>query len=101
MTGLIIPQPPRFVMNIHRGEKYDVYIGRPGPYGNRFIIGCHGTRAEVIAKHEQWVVSNRPFMELIRRELRGKRLGCYCYPLPCHGDLYARIANPEHYMEHY
>jgi len=27
--------------------------------------------------------------------LRGMRLGCYCAPLPCHGDVLARLADGE------
>jgi hypothetical protein len=26
-------------------------------------------------------------------ELRGKRLVCYCHPLPCHGDVLAELAD--------
>lgn len=29
-----------------------VYIGRGSKWGNPFVIGRHGTRAEVIAKYE-------------------------------------------------
>ena len=38
-------------------EPYDVYIGRPGPWGNPFEIGTDGTREEVIAKYEEWIKS--------------------------------------------
>ena len=26
-------------------------------------------------------------------ELKGKRLGCYCAPQSCHGDILAELAN--------
>jgi hypothetical protein len=26
-------------------------------------------------------------------ELRGKKLGCWCKPGPCHGDVLAELAN--------
>ena len=29
----------------------------------------------------------------IRTELVGKRLGCFCKPQPCHGDVLAELAN--------
>ena len=35
-------------------------------------------------------------MARVRDELSGKRLGCFCAPLPCHGDVLAEIANSEH-----
>ena len=30
---------------------------------------------------------------VILGELRGKRLACYCAPLPCHGDVLAALAD--------
>jgi uncharacterized protein DUF4326 len=36
------------VVNIKRGEKADVFIGRPGPFGNPYVIGPDGDRQEVI-----------------------------------------------------
>jgi len=38
-----------------RRERYDVYVGRPSPWGNPFVIGRDGTREEVIAKYAAWV----------------------------------------------
>jgi len=35
-------------------EAYDVYVGRPGPWGNPFRIGVDGYRQEVIEKYEAW-----------------------------------------------
>ncbi len=37
-------------------ERYDVYIGRPGPWGNPFVIGRDGTREQVIAKYRTWLL---------------------------------------------
>lgn len=74
-------------------EPYDVYIGRPGPHGNRFVIGEDGTREEVIIKHAAWVRDNPEYIAQIRRELRGKTLGCWCAPRACHGDILLEIAN--------
>ena len=61
-----------------RKAQYDVYVGRPGPFGNPFSWK-DGTLAV-------WKV---------KRELRSKVLGCWCKPGPCHGDILARIANEE------
>ena len=74
-------------------EKYDVYIGRGSKWGNPFRIGPDGTREEVIAKYKEMVMGNKQLQERIRRELRGKVLGCFCSPHPCHGDILAQIAN--------
>jgi hypothetical protein len=32
-----------------------VYVGRPGPLGNPFVVGRDGSRAEVIAKYRRWL----------------------------------------------
>lgn len=70
-------------------EPYDVYIGRPSKWGNPFVIGVDGTRDEVIEKYKAWVyLQSLPF-----EELRGKTLGCWCAPLPCHGDVLMELAN--------
>lgn len=78
-----------------RREPYDVYIGRPGPWGNPFVVGRDGTRGEVIAKYEEWLINQRPDLFKALHELRGKVLGCWCAPLPCHGDVLLRLANHE------
>lgn len=73
-------------------EPFDVYVGRPGPWGNPFRIGRDGDRAEVIRKYERWIRARPELVARARRELRGKVLGCFCAPLPCHGDVLLRIA---------
>lgn len=81
------------VVNIRR-EACDVNIMRPGPWGNPFY---GSSRALNIARHREWVLSWQHFHPerflAIREQLRGKRLGCVCAPAPCHGDVYAEIAN--------
>lgn len=76
-------------------SQYDVYIGRPSIWGNpythiadrntkaKYIVA---TREEAIAKYREYIL-NSP--QLLRRlvELKGKRLGCWCTPEPCHGDV--------------
>lgn len=88
------------VINV-RHTDYDVYIGRPSKFGNPFIIGRDGDRNEVIEKHWRWLNGEiqapngevPPTVEEIKEELTGKRLGCHCAPLRCHGDIYQRICD--------
>lgn len=80
------------VVNINR-EACDEYCGRGTPWGNKYIIGRHGTRRGVIAKHRRDVLADEAFKERIRRELTGKRLGCHCAPLPCHCDVYVEVCD--------
>lgn len=77
----------------NKKEKHDVYIGRPGPWGNPFWMGSEEHRLEVIAKFEAWG-QNQPWLrDAARRELAGKILGCWCAPKPCHGDVLEAWAN--------
>lgn len=71
---------------------HDVYIGRPSKWGNPFVIGKDGDRAEVVRMYEAWVRS-RPELMAALPELKGKVLGCWCAPQACHGDVLARLAN--------
>ena len=73
-------------------EKFDVYIGRPSKWGNPFLIPRDGDRKEVIAKYHHWI-STEPELLASLDELRGKRLGCYCAPQACHGDVLATLAD--------
>jgi len=83
----------RMVVNFGRGEKCDVYIGRPSKFGNPYQIGVHGNRQEVLVRFESYLASKPELIAAVRRELRGCVLGCHCSPLPCHGDHLSRIAN--------
>ncbi len=92
------------VVNIKSGAEYDVYIGRAvprrglraSPWANPFRIGDDGDRQQVIDYYRNWVRYNRDERAIWIREhvheLRGKRLGCFCSPLACHGDLLAKWA---------
>jgi hypothetical protein len=73
-------------------SKYDVYIGRPSKWGNPFAIGKSDNRETVIRKYREWVLRQADLMSALH-ELKGKTLGCWCAPLPCHGDVLAELAN--------
>ena len=77
-----------------KGEPFDMYIGRPSKWGNPFVIGKDGTRAEGIAKYEAWL-RTRPELIAALPELHGKVLGCWCSPLPCHGDVLVRVSDEQ------
>lgn len=89
----------KFVVHCKK-EPFDVYIGRPSAFGNPFSEKA-GTQAEVkvesreeaIACFREWVQQQPEMLARIKRELRGKVLGCWCCPKSCHGDVLAEIAN--------
>lgn len=84
------------VVNVKR-EDCDVLIDRQTPLGNPFIIGIDGTRHSVIEMHMSHWRRKLAYPRLRDdalaklRIMKGKRLGCHCAPLPCHGDNYIKL----------
>lgn len=86
-------------------EPNTVYIGRPSPLGNPFVIGPDGDRNEVVAKYRTWLndqmvvqrktgVESPALKELNRIYWLNEkydviRLVCWCAPLACHGSVIA------------
>jgi hypothetical protein len=80
-------------------EEFDISIGRGGPWGNPFKIG-HGpgglSREEVIKKYKEYFeeeILSDPEKHAALLSLRGYRLGCFCKPQACHGDIIAAYLN--------
>lgn len=71
-----------------------VYVGRPSKWGNPFLIGRDGNRAEVIQKFTDYIL-HTPHLLNDMPELRGHDLVCWCAPDACHGDVLLRLANME------
>ena len=80
------------VVNV-RDSKYDVLIDRTTIFGNPFKIGIDGDRDLVIRKYKAY------FYKRIWKDLKfagnvasltflkNIKLGCWCKPLACHGDV--------------
>lgn len=86
------------VVNIDKGEPYDIYIGRGSGWGNPYAIGFDGDRNEVLQKFQYdfecgFLPGDRANKVKISKVLTGKRLGCHCKPNPCHGDIFAEYLN--------
>lgn len=77
-------------------EKYDVYIGRPSKWGNPFAIGKDGDREEVILKYHNWVLTQDHLLKALV-ELKDKKLGCWCKPNSCHGDILVQLLSAKEY----
>ena len=75
------------VVNI-KYEPFDIYIGRGSIWGNPFKIGEDGSREEVIEKYEKWMPS---YLLKLLPLLEGQRLGCWCKPKACHGDVLIKL----------
>lgn len=80
------------VVNLKK-ESYDVYIGRGSKWGNPFVMrnNSQTERDRVCEEYEKYFWTTDLPNQL--SELRGKRLGCYCKPLRCHGDFLADLVN--------
>lgn len=78
------------IVNRKTGDKYDVYIGRGSMWGNPFVIGKHGNRDEVISRYEDYIRQREDLLARLS-DLKGKRLGCYCAPRKCHGDILIKL----------
>ena len=85
------------VVNLYK-EPFDIYVGRPGKgqngeFGNPF----HGPdRAENIESFRKYFydrLKTDPLFARRVRSLRGKRLGCFCVPKPCHATVIAEYLN--------
>ena len=72
-------------------DDYDVYIGRGSKWGNPFVIGKDGTREEVIDKYRKYLIMRKPKLLDSLEELEGQRLGCWCSPKACHGDVLVEL----------
>lgn len=68
-----------------------IYIGRGSKWGNPFVVGKDGTRAEVIQKYKDYIRSRFDLVADAQRELKGAVLMCYCKPKACHGDVLVEL----------
>lgn len=78
----------------HTPTPDDVYIGRGSRWGNPFIIGRDGTRADVIGKYDEDMAHKMKMGWVLDSDLlalKDKNLVCYCAPKACHGDVLERL----------
>lgn len=83
------------VVNIDSADEYDIYIGRGSKWGNPYRIETGRTREDAIKKFRSYAKDSSKIMKSIL-VLRGKRLGCHCVPLDCHGEVLAELAENEY-----
>lgn len=95
------PKPLTTVVNL-RQAAFDVYIGRAGRgfdgyFGNPYRRDAHGDDAIRLFETAYFLPRLATDPEFRRRvlELRGKRLGCFCKPRPCHCDVIAAWVNAQ------
>lgn len=92
------------VINIKREPEYESmkstagyeYIGRGSYWGNPYSMHEAGESREEVIRKYQYDFEYSKFINIDPsrvHELAGKRLGCFCKPAPCHGDVLADFLN--------
>lgn len=92
--------------NIYIGRKGVVFINTPegrvryppkeSLFANPFKIKEGQDRQKVLSLYRQYItekINTDPFFVGELRKLRGKNLGCWCKPEPCHGDILVEFIN--------
>jgi len=79
------------VVNITTDKTWTHYIGRPALFGNPFVIGPDTSRSTVIRLYERYARSKPSLLQLISALPEDAVLGCFCYPLDCHGDVIIKL----------
>lgn len=84
---------PTRVVNIYK-EPYDIYIGRSGQnkdgtFGNPFNSGDRNKDIESYKTYFYKKIKEDNVFKMKILKLQGKRLGCFCKPKKCHGDIIA------------
>lgn len=72
------------------------YIGRGAYWGNPYSMFAEGESREEVIRKFKYDFDNEKFAKKEKKEvfkLAGKRLGCFCKPDACHGDVLADFLN--------
>jgi hypothetical protein len=72
------------------------YIGRGSYWGNPYSMFAEGDSREEVIRKYKYDFDNEKFPKKDKSEvykLAGKRLGCFCKPDACHGDVLADFLN--------
>ena len=70
-----------------------VRCDRFSEWGNPFILGSDGDRDEVCDNYEKRYLPFKPSLLSKIETLRGKALGCHCYPERCHCETLKALAD--------
>src|SRR5262249_35983357 len=74
-------------------------VARPGRLGNSVVrVEEAGSNAAAVERLREWALApeQAEYRAMVRRELRGKNLACWCRTgLSCHADVLLEIAHEE------
>src|SRR5215207_2130231 len=84
------PSPDNPYVYIGRYVRYHIPIS--SKWRNRFTVKKYG-REGAIQMYKEYILNEPELLKLIPTEIKDKTLGCWCRPLPCHGDILADLAD--------
>jgi hypothetical protein len=79
----------KFDIDIGRKPKYNAIAGHDYFWGNPYLVSEFG-RAGAIERYEKYIRNSEIHLKRLH-ELKGKKLGCYCKPQYCHGDVLVKL----------
>ena len=83
------------VYNERNKRSYE-YIGRGSYWGNPYVMHINGDDRDEVIRKFKYDFDNDKFATKNKSDvfkLYGKRLGCFCKPEACHGDILANFLN--------
>ncbi|CAG7580638.1 MAG: hypothetical protein SLAVMIC_00505 [uncultured marine phage] len=93
-------------INKYDGDDY-IYIGRPSRYGSPFASKPSNiaefqveNKSEAMEKCRIFFEENPEIIDELITELKEKdihKLGCFCAPKPCHGDILIELIESRKY----
>ena len=82
-----------FILNDKTGIK-ERFPKKQSLFANPFKINKNKTREHVIELYENYIRNEINKNDELKDELlklKGKNLGCWCHPEPCHGDVLIKL----------
>lgn len=79
--------------NVYIGRDMSVYVkgAKGSKWKNPFSVKQYG-REQCLIEYEKYVKRTPELLDSLE-ELRGKELGCWCFPEGCHGDVLIKLLN--------
>jgi hypothetical protein len=78
--------------HIYIGRNMTAYVkgAKKSKWANPFPVKQY-SREECLQMYEKYIRNSDLYNQL--EELRGKKLGCWCKPEPCHGDVLIKLSS--------
>ena len=80
------------VLDYAKNNNLYIQIDRWTDWGNPFILGSDGDRDEVCNAYEVYFNYKKSLLKKLPN-IKGKALGCHCYPERCHGNHLKKLAD--------